>query len=83
MALARLAEACLAYSDTRAAECRAAGSRRFPTCCVPADRCDLDHHHDPWPQGVTSGHHLIRAAGDTTGERHWPPDPVAPLPVRA
>jgi hypothetical protein len=26
---------------------------RFPTCCVPADRCDLDHH-DPWPHGATS-----------------------------
>jgi hypothetical protein len=30
-----------------------AGTCRFPTCTVPADRCDLDHH-DPWPQGVTS-----------------------------
>jgi Domain of unknown function (DUF222) len=30
-----------------------AGTCRFPTCSVPADRCDLDHH-DPWPQGVTS-----------------------------
>ena len=34
-----------------------AGSCRFPTCCVPADRCDLDHH-DPWPEGATSGHNL-------------------------
>ena len=27
-----------------------AGSCRFPTCNVPADRCDLDHH-EPWPNG--------------------------------
>jgi hypothetical protein len=30
---------------------------RFPTCSVPADRCDLDHH-DPWPQGATSAANL-------------------------
>lgn len=34
-----------------------AGTCRFPTCSVPADRCDLDHH-DPWPHGATSGHNL-------------------------
>ena len=28
------------------------GTCRFPTCTVPADRCDLDHH-DPWPRGRT------------------------------
>jgi Domain of unknown function (DUF222) len=34
-----------------------AGSCRFPTCTVPADRCDLDHHQ-PRPQGETSGRNL-------------------------
>ncbi|HZN83545.1 MAG TPA: DUF222 domain-containing protein [Mycobacterium sp.] len=34
-----------------------AGSCRFPTCTVPADRCDLDHH-EPVPKGVTSGRNL-------------------------
>ena len=31
-----------------------AGTCRFPTCTVPADRCDLDHH-EPVPLGATSG----------------------------
>jgi Domain of unknown function (DUF222) len=31
-----------------------AGSCRFPTCTVPAARCDLDHH-EPVPRGPTSG----------------------------
>jgi hypothetical protein len=31
-----------------------AGTCRFPTCTVPADRCDLDHH-EPVPRGATSG----------------------------
>jgi hypothetical protein len=31
-----------------------AGTCRFPTCTVPADRCDLDHH-EPHPHGPTSG----------------------------
>jgi hypothetical protein len=30
-----------------------AGTCRFPTCTVPADRCDLDHH-EPVPRGATS-----------------------------
>ncbi len=30
-----------------------AGTCRHPTCTVPADRCDLDHH-EPWPHGPTS-----------------------------
>jgi hypothetical protein len=34
-----------------------AGTCRFPTCNVPADRCDLDHH-EPWPEGRTSGQNL-------------------------
>jgi hypothetical protein len=34
-----------------------AGSCRFPTCTVPADRCDLDHHQ-PTPDGETSGRNL-------------------------
>jgi hypothetical protein len=33
------------------------GSCRFPTCNVPADRCDLDHHQ-PWPNGTTSADNL-------------------------
>ena len=31
-----------------------AGTCRFPTCTVPAERCDLDHHQ-PVPRGPTSG----------------------------
>jgi hypothetical protein len=31
-----------------------AGTCRFPTCTVPADRCDIDHH-EPVPQGPTAG----------------------------
>jgi hypothetical protein len=31
-----------------------AGTCGFPTCTVPADRCDLDHHQ-PAPDGPTSG----------------------------
>ncbi|MFP5283791.1 MAG: HNH endonuclease signature motif containing protein, partial [Actinomycetes bacterium] len=31
-----------------------AGTCTFPTCTVPADRCDIDHHQ-PWPRGETSG----------------------------
>jgi hypothetical protein len=34
-----------------------AGTCRFPTCTVPADRCDLDHH-EPVPRGSTSGSNL-------------------------
>ena len=34
-----------------------AGTCRFPTCNVPADRCDLDHH-EPWPHGPTSARNL-------------------------
>ena len=34
-----------------------AGSCRFPTCTVPADRCDLDHHQ-PCPHGETSGRNM-------------------------
>lgn len=30
-----------------------AGTCRYPTCSVPSDRCDLDHH-EPWPRGATS-----------------------------
>jgi hypothetical protein len=44
------------YPSTRLAEAITirAGTCRFPTCTVPANRCDLDHH-EPVPQGVTSG----------------------------
>jgi hypothetical protein len=41
-----------------------AGTCRFPTCSVPADRCDLDHH-DPWPRGGTSAANL-----DPLSRRH-------------
>jgi hypothetical protein len=34
-----------------------AGTCRYPTCTVPADRCDLDHH-EPVPKGATSGRNL-------------------------
>ena len=34
-----------------------AGTCRYPTCSVPADRCDLDHH-EPWPEGPTSAGNL-------------------------
>ena len=43
----RLAEAV----TLRAATCR------HPTCTVPADQCDLDHH-EPHPRGPTAGHNL-------------------------
>ena len=44
------------YASTRLAEAIKirAGTCRFPTCTVPADRCDLDHH-EPVPKGPTSG----------------------------
>ena len=44
------------YASTRLAEAIKirAGTCRFPTCTVPADRCDLDHHQ-PHPLGPTSG----------------------------
>jgi len=43
------------YASSRLAEAIKirAGTCRFPTCTVPADRCDLDHHQ-PYPQGPTS-----------------------------
>ena len=34
-----------------------AGTCRHPTCTVPADRCDLDHHQ-PQPRGPTAGSNL-------------------------
>ena len=34
-----------------------AGTCRHPTCTVPADRCDLDHH-EPQPRGPTAGSNL-------------------------
>ena len=34
-----------------------AGTCRFPTCRVPADRCDLDHHQR-WPEGRTAAKNL-------------------------
>ena len=34
-----------------------AGTCRYPTCTVPADRCDLDHH-EPVPKGPTSAANL-------------------------
>jgi hypothetical protein len=44
------------YPSTRLAQAIKirAGTCRFPTCTVPADRCDLDHH-EPVPRGATSG----------------------------
>ena len=43
------------HASTRLAEAIKirAGTCRFPTCTVPADRCDLDHHQ-PHPHGPTS-----------------------------
>jgi len=34
-----------------------AGTCGFPTCTVPADRCDLDHH-EPAPRGPTTAANL-------------------------
>ena len=34
-----------------------AGTCTFPTCTVPAERCDLDHHQ-PWPTGPTDADNL-------------------------
>jgi hypothetical protein len=43
------------HASTRLAEAIKirAGTCRFPSCTVPADRCDLDHHQ-PHPYGPTS-----------------------------
>jgi hypothetical protein len=41
-----------------------AGSCAYPTCSVPADRCDADHHQ-PWPHGPTAADNL-----DPTCRRH-------------
>lgn len=41
-----------------------AGTCGFPTCTVPADRCDLDHH-EPAPRGPTSAANL-----DPASRRH-------------
>jgi Domain of unknown function (DUF222) len=43
------------HASTRLAEAikLRAGTCRFPTCTVPADLCDLDHH-EPHPHGPTS-----------------------------
>ena len=47
------------YPSTRLAEAITirAGTCRYPTCTVPADRCDLDHH-EPMPNGTTSGRNM-------------------------
>jgi hypothetical protein len=47
------------YPSARLAEAikLRAGSCGFPTCTVPADRCDIDHHN-PAPDGPTSGTNL-------------------------
>jgi len=47
------------YPSTRLAEAITirAGTCRYPTCTVPADRCDLDHH-EPVPKGATSGRNM-------------------------
>ena len=47
------------YASTRLAEAITirAGTCGFPTCTVPADRCDLDHHQ-PVPKGATSGKNM-------------------------
>ena len=44
------------YPSTRLAQAITirAGTCRYPSCTVPADRCDLDHH-EPVPKGITSG----------------------------
>jgi hypothetical protein len=34
-----------------------AGTCKHPTCTVPADRCDIDHH-EPQPRGPTAGSNL-------------------------
>lgn len=41
-----------------------AGTCGFPTCTVPAERCDLDHH-EPAPRGPTAAHNL-----DPASRRH-------------
>ena len=47
------------FASARLAEAIAlrGGTCRFPTCSVPADRCDLDHH-ERWPDGSTSADNL-------------------------
>ena len=46
-----------------------AGTCRFPTCTVPADRCDLDHH-EPRPRWRhVRTETWIRSAADTTAAK--------------
>ena len=58
-----------------------AGTCRFPTCTVPADRCDLDHHQ-PLPHGPTSGQTWTRSAADTTAAKPSPGSPHQRRPRR-
>ena len=55
-----------------------AGTCRFPTCIVPANRCDLDHHQ-PWPHGPTSAETSIRCADDITAARPLPGKPASAI----
>jgi hypothetical protein len=48
-----------------------AGTCRFPTCTVPAERCDLDHH-EPLPSGRHPAATWTRSADHTTGVKPSP-----------
>ena len=65
------------YASTRLAEAIKirAGTCRYPTCTVPADRCDLDHH-EPVPQVRHRGPTSIRSAEDTTAAKLSPGSPA-------
>jgi hypothetical protein len=60
------------YPSTRLAEAITirAGTCRYPTCTVPADRCDLDHH-EPVPKGTTSGTNMDPFCRNITAARPY------------
>jgi len=64
--LGRYASSRLAQAiKVRAATCR------FPSCTVPADCCDLDHHQ-PWPDGKPQRRTWIHYADATTAAKPSP-----------
>jgi hypothetical protein len=64
------------------------GVCQFPTCSVPATRCDKDHR-TPWPHGPTNGsnlwslcrrHHRMKTAGLFMTEMNEYKEPIWRLP---
>jgi hypothetical protein len=55
-----------------------AGTCQFPTCTVPADRCDLDHH-EPVPRARPPDRTSIRSADGITGAKRSPGMPPSEI----